>query len=191
MSDSVTLTDILSELEDKAGQEALSLGEIVDSFQDRGFGALLFIFSFIIFLPTGMIPGLAAVCAIFIVLLSAQILLGRHSIWVPEHLRDYDVKQSTIHKAVSKASPAAQWIDRQTKPRIPFFLSYSFIVCVALISLILGLITIPLSFIPGAGSITSAPILFFALGLMAKDGLIMAVGLGITLLAMVLLFLWF
>lgn len=182
---SSTLTDVLKEIEAEAIREQVSIGELIDSLRDRGFGVLIFIFSFIIFLPTGFIPGLAAICAICVVLITLQMLAGRHTIWIPDRFKNIELGNETVMYGINKLMPVAKWVDKLTKPRFTILLSAAFTHTASVICLLFAIATIPLSFIPAVGTIMSLPILLFSLGFMIRDGLLMLMGLVVTITAIV------
>ena len=64
------LTGLLEEL-DREIEGDISLGDILEHFNSRGFGPLLVLPALLVLLPTGAIPGVPTTCALFIVLTAA------------------------------------------------------------------------------------------------------------------------
>ncbi|SER54805.1 Uncharacterized conserved protein [Nitrosomonas sp. Nm51] len=173
------LTEILSALSEKANGVDLSFGQIIDALEYRGFGPLLVAPSLIIILPTGAIPGVPAVCGIFIFLICFQIVLGYKRPWLPDRLKSRSIRKSTFEKGFQKIRPYTETIDRYVGKRLTFFarndLSKKII---ALLSMVLALCVILIGFIPMMPAILALPILLFALGLSVADGILLAAGYG-------------
>lgn len=157
--------------------QALELGNVVETFRERGFGVVIFMLGFIIFLPTGFIPGLAAICALLIVMVAIQMLIGKHELWLPKRLKRISFHNENLERHLENLRPKAAWLDRHAKERLHFFVSPLFEYIAIISCLIFALATIPLSFVPTLGSASSLPIMIFALALMLRDGLLMLLGL--------------
>lgn len=185
-----SLSGILKALQQRGDKQKVTLGTVIARCEGRGFGALLFVFSLIIFLPTGAIPGLAGVCALFIMLITAQMLIGRTHLWLPEKLKHFRLKENMIDKGINFLMPKAQWIDEHTHHRLHFLLKPFSVRMVALLCMALALLAVPMELIPMAGSLPAAAIMFLALGLMVEDGLLIAIGLSITLVALGSALIW-
>lgn len=186
------LTEILSVLSEKANGEDLSFGQIMDTLEYRGFGPMLVAPSLIIILPTGAIPGVPAVCGIFIFLICMQIVLGYDRPWLPQRLKSRSIRKSTFEKGFHKIRPYTETIDKYVGKRLTFFarngLSKKII---ALFSMVLALCIILIGFIPMMPAVLALPILLFALGLSVADGVLLAAGYGaIGLVAATFPFFW-
>lgn len=165
------LTEILSDLHEGFDEEQIKMGQIVSHFEDRGFGPLLLVPALIAVLPTGAIPGVPAICAILIILLCGQLLLGKKHPWLPKRIREFSFSKSRFESGFQKVEPWTRRFDKLLKPRLQFLTKNTGTRIVALIAIGLALLMIPLELIPLACAIPGLSIIFFAVGLSAKDGL--------------------
>jgi len=165
------LTEILENIRDDVEGDRIRLGEIVARFQGRGFGPLLLVPALIAILPTGAIPGVPAVCAVFIILISGQILLGKHHPWLPRRIREFSVPRDRFEYGFSRVRPWTRQFDRLLSRRLVLFTRDTATRIVACIAILLALVMIPLELIPLACSVPALSIALFAIGLSAQDGL--------------------
>ncbi|MBU0859373.1 MAG: exopolysaccharide biosynthesis protein [Alphaproteobacteria bacterium] len=171
MEDSTKLMDALKAVESENVGSQISVEDVVESLNHRGFGTLLLVPAALTILPTGMIPGLPAICASLIVIIAAQMMVGRPYPWLPGPLKKLSMRRSAYKDAVRQAKPYIKTIDDMTHPRLRFLNSKTMQFAVALISIVLALLIAFLGFIPFVPAILAIPVFFFALGLSAKDGL--------------------
>lgn len=165
------LTEILSDIRDDIEGDEIKLGEIVARFEDRGFGPLLLVPAMIAVLPTGAIPGVPAICAIFIILISGQLLFGKSHPWLPKKLREFSVPKDKFENGFKRVRPATEKFDQLLSKRLEIFTRETGTRFVAFLSILLALVMIPLEVIPFACAVPGLSIAFFAIGLSAEDGL--------------------
>ncbi len=190
MAQGKVLTETLKAIEEQVDGPSITLGEIVETLNNRGFGTLLIGPALVTILPTGAIPGVPALCAVFICLITGQILCGRRYPWMPERLKNIPIRRRKIVSASRLVKPWAGRIEKYIRPRYAFFANHATEFFVALICFFLALLMGLVGFIPFLPALLSMPILFFALGLSAKDGLMTFSGLIFTLAAFAFIF-WF
>lgn len=171
------LTEILTDMQEGIDGEVISLEEIVVRFEDRGFGPLLLVPALLAILPTGAIPGVPSTCAIFILLISGQLLFGNHHPWLPKKLRRFSFSKSKFQKGFAKVEPWTRKFDRLLSPRLEFITGEIGTRLVAFIAIILALLMIPLELIPGACAAPGISIAMFAISLSARDGLFTLIAL--------------
>ena len=71
------LTETLEVLKEETKGDKISIGDIVEALNHRGFGPLLIGPSLLVVMPTGAIPGIPSLCALLIILIAAQIAFGK------------------------------------------------------------------------------------------------------------------
>ena len=82
------LATLLQKLAARAGQDpSFTVGELLQSLGRRSFAPVLLIAAAIGFTPLGAVPGVPTMLAIVIILMTAQIILGRRHIWLPGFIR--------------------------------------------------------------------------------------------------------
>lgn len=146
----------------------LTIGQIVDEFGERAFGALMFIFAVPNILPTP--PGTSSVLGLPLVILTFQLMIGRQALWLPEAIRRRPVGRSMIEGFVRRAVPILSRFELVLRPRL------SLIVLSNLAERIIGIVCFGLAIIlflpiPLVNILPAAAIACLALGLAERDGL--------------------
>lgn len=108
MASHETLEDIFERLEKDVTGSHASVGDIVASFERRGFGPLLLVPSLFLVLPTGAIPGAPLVCGIIIMLITIQIMLGFTHPWIPKRLKSITFDGEVLEKGLRKTKNPSQ-----------------------------------------------------------------------------------
>src|SRR3990167_4200934 len=88
-------------------QDSLAVGEIIDRFGRRAFGALMFVFSIPNLLP--LPPGSSTLLGAPLLLLSPQVALGISTLWLPRIIDDRKVTGASLHAAFNRLLP---WVER-------------------------------------------------------------------------------
>jgi len=86
VAQAMKLKDVLDEVEKNADDSELSVGQVVEALEYRGFGPLLLFSALITVLPTGAIPGVPTVSAILIMFIAGQLVVGRSHPWLRKSL---------------------------------------------------------------------------------------------------------
>jgi hypothetical protein len=177
------LTEMLDHLEAAPEGEEVSIGEIVEALGRRSFGSLLVIVALLAILPTGAIPGVSALTGALMLLFCLQVLFGQQKMWVPDWLARQTMGRERLETSVERARGIAGRIDRLLGPRLERFVEPPFVNVVALVGALLALTMFPLIPVPFGAFPASIPLIFFGLGLAARDGLVVLTGLVAALVA--------
>lgn len=180
------LTKIIFSLLNDTHSKEMRVGDIFQTIQHRGFGALLVAPALLIILPTGAIPGLPAICAVFIILISLQDLSGQSQPWLPNKLKNVSFSREKFESGFEKIKPYTKKIDKYVHHRLEF-LAKSRVskLLLAVFSILLSIGIIFLGFIPMLSALLALPILFFSLGMSIRDGLLIAVGYSLQIITFV------
>lgn len=177
----MNLTAVLDEIEENIDGRKITFGKIIDEFEDRGYGPLLLIAALLIMLPTGGIPGVPTVLAVVISVISAQLVWGRSTPWLPYKLRCISFDKATFVKAANKLKPVTRKVDYILRPRLKRFAKKPVTRLVGVVIIGLCLFMPFLEIIPFADIIPSSSIVVMSLGLTARDGIFTLVGLTAAL----------
>ncbi|MFP4313228.1 MAG: exopolysaccharide biosynthesis protein [Alphaproteobacteria bacterium] len=180
MSQSMGLTDVLNQIDHQTDDRQLTIKDVVQVLDHRGYGPLLLAPALIAFLPTGGIPGVPTFMGLLIILIATQIVFGRRYPWLPHSLEKRSIKREKFEKAHHKAKPYTQKFDRLLKPRLEKLTSRKAIRAIAGVCIILAALMPPLEIIPFAVIIPAFAILLLAVGISANDGLFILFGLIIA-----------
>lgn len=160
---------VLRYIDAAAGQEGMTVAEIVDRLDERAFGLLILILA----IPC-LVPGLpgAQIIAIPIALLALQVLIGRSEPWLPGWFMRARVKKSWITAIAVFADKRLRWTERLAQPRLAFLASGLGEQAVALF-MALAAVTVML---PITNTVPSAALTLMAVGLIQRDGLFTLLG---------------
>ncbi len=193
MSDSIRpISQLLEDERATLTKESMSIERLLEIFHERGFGALLLVFSLPMALPLPVPPGINILLASPLLLLTAQQALGRHIIWMPERMKARRFSRSSFEKTLDNIIPWLKKLEILTKPRLAILTSRRAEMITGMLGFIMALcVCIP---IPLTNTIPSLGIAMMALGVLMRDGLAVIAGavIGITwvvMLACVVLFL--
>jgi len=154
----------------------ISIRDVRDALSDRAFGALLVIFALPNLVPIN-IPLLSAVLGLPLVLLAAQLMLGRHTPWFPDWILRQSWSRDGLERFVAHALPYLERAERLLRPRLAFLLSWS---GERLIGAGLLVLTIVLALpIPLGNWLPAFAIAIIGLAIIEKDGLAVLVGFAV------------
>lgn len=154
----------------------LTLDEVVEAFGDRGIGALILVLSLMALFPWP--PGGKAVFAAPIILLAVELATQRNEVWLPRWLLKASLNRSTYRKATSRLIRPIRFVENLTRPRLTVFTGPISEMIMGVVCVILALImALP---IPFGDMLPGLALIFFALGIMQKDGAAVLLGVGGT-----------
>jgi hypothetical protein len=156
----------------KPERPKLYMGELVNAFGERGFGALMVFLGLINALP--LPPGSTTVLGAPLLLLALQLLFQSDQVWMPKWALKGSMDRSTYRSAVGRVLPTIKKFERISRPRLLFMTSEPAQIAIGLASSLLAVILI----LPIWGG-NMAPALImatFGFGLMQRDGLFVLVG---------------
>jgi hypothetical protein len=183
LKDPKNITQVIDKVEKEVDSDKLSLGRVLKLFQTNGYGPLLLVAGLIIILPTGGIPGLPTVLGVSIILIAGQLVLGRSSPWLPRRLRNLKLKKRKFDKGADTIKPVTRKIDYILKARMSYLASGTAARFVGLVFVVMALLLPITEFVPFSDIVPGLAITSLALGLTARDGLFIIVGLIIAAIA--------
>lgn len=180
--DASSLTDLINSMEQMECQEAkVSVDDIVEAVGRRSFGPLLLVAGLITLAPViGDIPGMPTLMAVLVLLVSSQLLAGRKTFWLPKWLLHRSVSRKGFDKALGWFKKPAKWIDGLLGVRLAWMTGYVGIRATAVACLAVALAMPPMEFIPFTANGAGLALSLFGLGLVARDGLVLALGFLLT-----------
>ncbi|AQR61498.1 hypothetical protein BZG35_07415 [Brevundimonas sp. LM2] len=182
----IRFSDTLERLGSHGG-EKLFMGEVIEAFGERAFGAVLLLFAIVNMLPWP--PGGTTLTGAPLLFLSAELAWGRDTLWLPNWLARASVARATFQKMSGRLMKLIRFSEALTRPRLYFLTGRLGQGLIGLACLILSAILVLPVF--GGNLIPAIAIGFFSLGIMQRDGLAVLLGwitTGITIA--VLVFAW-
>ncbi len=166
----------------RGGEERLRLDDVVAEIGDCSFGSLLLALA----LPAiPLPPGVAALLGAPLLLVSAQMLIGRELPWLPKALGSVSLAQPAAAKLFRRMSPGVSRLEAVLRPRASGLFNplHNRLVAMACVALSVVLLTPA----PLAHTAAAAGILAFAGGMVRRDGLATIAGWALTLTCALLL----
>ncbi|NBX02772.1 MAG: exopolysaccharide biosynthesis protein [Alphaproteobacteria bacterium] len=172
-------TEVLENIARDLGDARITLGEFMSKLSDRAFGLAILIFALPNTIPLG-IPGVSSICAVPIAIFALQMLVGRSKVWLPRFIRKQSFEGKSLKLVIQKCLPYLRKLDRIFKPRMLFATKGMTERLVGLIIMIhAAIIFLP---IPGGNFIPAICMCMLALGLLERDGLVVLLGIGASVL---------
>jgi hypothetical protein len=172
------LDEIRSKVEGDASPESLTLDEVLRAFGRRSYGPLLLVIGLFAISPATVVPGMTWFAAVLTLLVAGQMALGFPRIWLPRKALQAELPREAVLGGIEKSRGVARRIDGLLKPRLGFLSGPPFVNLVALLCIAAALITFPLGLIPFAPLAPGLAVVFFGLGMVARDGLWLLLGTG-------------
>jgi hypothetical protein len=93
-----------------------TLGTMGDVFAEKSFAVTILLLMFVpaLPLPTG---GITHVFEVIVVVLSAQMIIGRPTIWLPERWQKRELGKTLTGKAIPFILRRVRWFEKYSKPR--------------------------------------------------------------------------
>jgi hypothetical protein len=118
-SKAAPLRTVLDDLQRTGHDGAVSVGDVLDAFEQRSLGVLLTVFGLLAALPVvGGIPGMSILTGTLILLAAGQSLLGGGGLWMPDSVRRRQISREKFDRGIEKARSWTGWVDRLLKPRL-------------------------------------------------------------------------
>jgi hypothetical protein len=162
----LALSQRLARIVAEEGPDRLSFTELATQLHSRAWGGLLLIFAAINLLP--LPPGTSAFFALPIMIVSAQMVVGRSTPWFPARLNRRGVTKHELARLIGKIEWLEARIERVLKPRFPRLTGPAATRIIGLVCFILALVAaipVPLFHVAPA-----AAIVLFGLALIYRDG---------------------
>lgn len=176
-------TDLRELLEIAAGR-ALTLGELEQILQGRGFALFILLVSIPFLFPVS-VPGLSIPFGVVVMLLGLRIATGQKP-QLPGMILRREVKYATLEKMVAFALKLTARMEKIVKPRMHFMQKWPGMMNLIGIGIASGglQLCLPLPpLIPFSNFIPALSIVLLTAGLMERDGLVVLIGYVVNIAA--------
>ena len=177
--------DILDCLDTLAEEnDSVSVGQVLDAFGSRTFGPAIIVPALLELTPVGAIPGVPTFLAVVIALIAVQKLFGSEHVWFPKIISNRCVASEKLARGSEKLRPLAGFMDRHFHRRLKVLTRPPFSRIAAGV-IVLLCVSVPfLEVLPFASSVPMLAIAGFGLAVLARDGVLMAGALLVSIGAM-------
>lgn len=154
-------------------QETVSIQSLLDGMRGRSYPLVVAVFDLPNCIPTG-IPWLSTITGIPICIVLVQMLMARPAAHLPRFIGRKCLPRSRLQRFMIKARPRLNWLERRVRPRLGGWTrntSRLALTIAALANAIVLALPIPFdNFFPAWA------VMFFALALLERDGLMAILG---------------
>ena len=166
-----TTTELLRSL--TQNQHDITLGQLIETLSDRSFGLAILVLALPNTIP--LVPGFASACAIPMFIIAAQLFWGCPCIRLPQRFARITLSGARLSKLLTLCLPMLSRIERLVKPRLPLLTSRPAEQLIAFTWMVLSfVIFLP---IPFGDPFPAACASLLALGMLEKDGALIATGI--------------
>ena len=167
-----TFSEVLEALGQGSGVR-LTIGEMVDAFGERAFGAVMILISVMSLLPWP--PGGKVVFSIPLLLVASEMTLQRETLWLPRWALRASVSRENYRSGLRRVLPAVRFIERLSRPRMRPLTG-------PLAQMVIGLICLALAImlafpVPFGDMLPAFTIAIFGFAVMQRDGVATIAGL--------------
>lgn len=162
----------LHHLVETADGPSVSLGWVMSQLQEQAFGLFLLILALPCCIP--FLYGIPQVVALPLMFVSAQILFGRQTPWLPDRLRAREVKTEALSNLATRAEPWLHRIEAISRPRLTALTHAPADRAVGLLLVLFSAsILVPL---PSTNTVPGFAVVIVAMGLLQRDGILVILG---------------
>ena len=158
------LSHRLAQIVAEPGPDRLTFSDLALQLRARAWGGLLVIFAAINVIP--LPPGASIFFAIPLMIVSAQMALGRATPWFPARIDRRGVTKEELRRLIAKMEWLEVRVERMFKPRLPGLTGPTATRLIGIVCFILALLTM----LPIVHVAPAAVIVLFGLALIYRDG---------------------
>jgi hypothetical protein len=169
----IAISERLTQLAGSAKDGSVSLGWVLSQLHERAFGLFLLVLALPCCIP--FLYGVPQIVALPLMFVSAQILMGRQTPWLPERLAARTVTAEALQSLADRAGPWLRRIEAFSRPRQAQLTRRPLdrIVGLALV-LFSASILVPL---PGTNTVPGFAVVLISMGLLQRDGILVFLGM--------------
>ncbi len=176
------LSEVLTLMASEA-KGPVTIGAIRDALGDRSFAALLVFFASFNLLP--LPPGSSVILGLPLVIVSAQMVFGKRTAWLPRFLMRKSLDAELFRKLTDRIVPRLRQLERLVRPRYwPFWRRRGdrIIGAIALVLAVAVVLPVPLgNWLPAFASA------LVGLALSERDGILFAIGVTVGLVSLAII----
>lgn len=178
---SESVTDVLERARRAAEEqgETVSVGDVFEKLGAHG-PALLLLGVISLTPVIGGLPGVGFLTMALMLAVSAHLLVSGGGFYLPRTLARRELDSAALEAGLTRVRPWARRLERVTRPRLPVLLSPPAVRVAAAVCIGLALTMLPLGLVPFAVAPPSFVITLFGLGLVSRDGAVMALAFALA-----------
>lgn len=175
--------DVVSRLDALSDRDALELEDIVAAFGETAFVPVLMVLALVVVSPLSGIPLLPTAFGLAIGLVSLQMVVGRHTLWLPRVLMRRRISGAQLRGALQRTARLSDWLDRAARDRLRLLVSPPLDTVQKGACMVCGLAMPLLELVPFSSSLLAVSVVLFSTGLLTRDGLFAVAAWGVMAIA--------
>jgi hypothetical protein len=179
-ADAQPLSHVLDALVTEAVGDTVRVEKLVKALGSRSFPALVLAPSLIAVSPASGIPGLTSTLGLIVATITAQMLWGRDSAWLPGFLTRRQISATRLRSALHWLRRPVATLERFARPRLVAIVTRPFVILPLSAMLTIGLMMPLLEVVPLSGTIAGALLSLYAVGLLMRDGVLVILALALS-----------
>lgn len=173
------LSELLMQIVLHHPEGRIRLSELAEELRDRAWGGLLFVFALINVLP--LPPGATTITGIPLLVLTGQMAAGKARPWFPRRIDERGVTKAELSRLIARLLPWERRVERVFKPRLPQLTNHRAARIIGMVCFCLSVILwLP---IPLGNHAPAVTMTLFAMALIYRDGVLVALGTLATLVS--------
>ncbi|WP_253949457.1 exopolysaccharide biosynthesis protein [Mangrovicoccus sp. HB161399] len=167
---------LVAKLGEAAAGEKVSLQGILHVVGDTSFLPVLMVPALLVVSPLSGIPLFSSICGLTIAFVAVQMVFGRRHLWLPEAVTRKTVSGPRARRAIGRLGGLARWLDRHATGHGSWAMRRPIRKACEIACLTCGLAMPFLELVPFSSSVLGLSVLLFAVAMLARDALFMAMG---------------
>lgn len=173
------VSEIVERLDQVSRRDCVSLRDVIEAFGRSSFLPALMVPALMVVSPLSGIPLFSSVCGLTIALIAAQMVARRDSLWLPGFLMRRQVDGQNARSAVARMRRVAQWLDDRGRARFSALVNRPARKWLQVLCMLCGAAMPMLELVPFSSSMLGLATLFFAAGMLFRDGLLVLPGYAV------------
>ncbi|MCS6950830.1 MAG: exopolysaccharide biosynthesis protein [bacterium] len=155
------------------GDGTLTVGDLLQRMEERGFGLVLMLLSIVALIPV-LPPGASGVVGMLCILGSLQMAWGRLTPWLPRRMRAYVLSERSVTILRTRGVRLLRGIEKLSRPRLAPFSDVVLLRLASVLVFLMGVVMfLPLPFM---NSLPALSVMATAFGLLNRDGVFLTIG---------------
>ena len=179
-ADARPLSQVLDALASAAEGDAIRVEALVRTLGRHSFPALVLAPSLVAVSPASSIPGMTSTVGLLVATITAQMLWGRKSAWLPGFLTRREISCARLRSALHWLRRPVASLERVAKPRLDALVTRPLVILPISAMLAIGLMMPLLEFVPLSATIAGTLLTIYSVGLLIRDGLLLLLALGLS-----------
>ncbi len=171
------LTSLLDRIEAAADDhDPVAVRDLLAHIDSNSIMPVILVVTILLVSPLSGIPGVPSFSAVLVILLAAQAISGRSSLWLPAFMLRQSLKSSRLKEIVGWLRHPCAFFDRHTQPRLVWLSSGVMRLPALACCLVIPLGWPLLEVLPLVSTIGASTIALLVLGLFTRDGIFVIAG---------------